>query len=141
MRGEVNVYHKRTFLARAPEAVFELPDGGAERYRAGVLPALASAATRRAVLVAWLHYLEADGVARVAEGELGAAAGCEGRIAGAARRDLRRLGLPGAAWRGRGPGRKAVDAPGPAFWCMVDALTLPAPAPEPEARNAWSIFE
>jgi len=93
MRREVNGYHKRTFLARAPEAVFELPDGGAERYRAGVLPALASASTRRAVLVAWPHYPDRDGVARVAEGELGAAAGVTGRIAGAARRDLRHLGF------------------------------------------------
>lgn len=135
MRREVNVYHKRTFLARAPEAVFELPDGG-ERYRAGGFPALASAATRRAVLVAWLHYPEADGVARVAEGKLGAAAGVTGRIAGAARRDLRRLGFLVRLGGGRGAGRKAVDAPGPAFWCMVDALTMPAPEPNP-----WSVFE
>ena len=137
MRRTVNDYHKRTFLLRAPEAVFELPDGG-ERFRPGRFPPLASAATRRAAMVAWLHFLEPDGVARVAEDELGAAAGVTGRIAGAARRDLRRLGFLRRLGGGRGRGRRCVDAPGPAFWCMVDALTMPAPAPEPEP---WSVFE
>ena len=59
-----------------------------------------------------------------------------GRIAGAARRDLRRLGFLRRLGGGRGRGRRCVDAPGPAFWCMVDALTMPAPEPEP-----WSVFE
>ena len=76
-RSEYRRPHRRTDARGA---------GRRRTVRPGRFPPLTSAATRRRVFGMWLHFLEPDSVARVAEDELGAAAGVTGRIAGAARR-------------------------------------------------------